>query len=94
MFSGNPIILILGLISFAVFFYLLRLRASKKQIDSFEQPKRMNWSWLWLKYGKNKEKSKLLEYDRDFKISHPLLDNETKQSIKQMVNQVLNVSGF
>ena len=61
MFSGNPIILIIGLISFALFFYLLRLRASKKQIDSFEQQKRMNWSWLWNKYGKNKKESNIIE---------------------------------
>lgn len=61
MFSANPIIVILGLISFAVFFYLLRLRASKKQIDSFEQPKRMNWSWLWNRYGKNKKESNIIE---------------------------------
>ena len=61
MFSGNPIILIIGLISFAIFFYLLRLRASKKQIDSFEKPKRMNWSWLWNRYGKNKKESNIIE---------------------------------
>tara|TARA_B100001059_G_scaffold96297_1_gene95566 strand:- start:6564 stop:6785 length:222 start_codon:yes stop_codon:yes gene_type:complete len=61
MFSGNPIILIIGLISFAIFFYLLRLRASKKQIDSFEQSKRMNWSWLWNRYGKNKKESNIIE---------------------------------
>ncbi len=36
--------------------------------------------------SKNKEKSKLLEYDRDLKISHPLLDIETKQSIEQSYN--------
>ena len=61
MFSGNPIILIIGLISFGIFFYLLRLRASKKQIDSFEQPKRMNWSWLWNRYGKNKKETNIIE---------------------------------
>jgi len=61
VFSANPIIVILGLISFAVFFYLLRLRASKKQIDSFEEPKRMNWSWLWNRYGKNKKESNIIE---------------------------------
>ena len=61
MFSGNPFILVLGLIAFSVFFYLLRIRASKKQIDSFTEPKRMNWSWLWLRFGKNKEKSNIIE---------------------------------
>jgi len=59
--SGNPFILILGLIAVLIFFYLLRIRASRKQIDSFNEPKRMNWSWLWLRYGKNKEKSNIIE---------------------------------
>lgn len=61
MLSGNPFILVLGLIAFLIFFYLLRIRASKDQIDSFNKPKRMNWSWLWLRYGKNKEKSNIIE---------------------------------
>ena len=61
MLSGNPFILILGLIAVLIFFYLLRIRASRKQIDSFNEPKRMNWSWLWLRYGKNKEKSNIIE---------------------------------
>ena len=56
MFSSNPLILFLGLISFGIFFYLMRIRASKNQINSFETKKRMNWSWLWLRYGKNKSK--------------------------------------
>ena len=61
MLSGNPFILILGLIAVLIFFYLLRIRASKNQIDSFKEPKRMNWSWLWLKYGKNKKESNIIE---------------------------------
>ena len=61
MLSGNPFILILGLIAVLIFFYLLRIRASRKQIDSFNEPKRMNWSWLWMRYGKNKEKSNIIE---------------------------------
>ena len=61
MLSGNPFILILGLIAVLIFFYLLRIRASKDQIDSFKEPGRMKWSWLWLKYGKNKKVSNIIE---------------------------------
>ena len=61
MFSANPLILVLGLISFVIFFYLLKIRASKNQIESFKNHKRMNWSWLWLRYGKNKPKSNIIE---------------------------------
>ncbi len=32
-----------------------------ESVYSFNEPKRMNWSWLWLKYGKNKEKSNIIE---------------------------------
>tara|TARA_B100001079_G_scaffold258259_1_gene256337 strand:- start:152 stop:373 length:222 start_codon:yes stop_codon:yes gene_type:complete len=71
--SGNPFILILGLIAVLIFFYLLRIRASKKQIDSFNEPKRMNWSWLWLRYGKNKEKSNIIEGK-----SEEVFENEEK----------------
>ena len=61
MFSANPLILVLGLISFVIFFYLLKIRASKNQIESFKNQKRMNWSWLWSRYGKNKSKSNVIE---------------------------------
>ena len=61
MFSSNPLILFLGLVSFGIFFYLLRIRASKNQIESYENKKRMNWSWLWLRYGKDKSKSNVIE---------------------------------
>ena len=61
MLSGNPFILIIGIFAFGVFFYLLRIRASKKQIESFEKPRRMNWSWLWLRYGKSKKESNIIE---------------------------------
>ena len=61
VFSSNPLILVLGLISFGIFFYLLKIRASKNQIESFENKKRMNWSWLWLRYGKDKSKSNVIE---------------------------------
>ena len=61
VFSANPLILVLGLISFVIFFYLLKIRASKNQIESFKNQKRMNWSWLWLRYGKDKPKSNIIE---------------------------------
>ena len=61
MLSGNPFILILGIFAFGIFFYLLRIRASKKQIESFKEPQRMSWSWLWLRFGKNKKESNIIE---------------------------------
>ena len=61
MLSSNPLILVLGLISFAIFFYLLRIRESKNQIESFKNKKRMNWSWLWLRFGRNKPESNIIE---------------------------------
>ena len=61
MLSGNPFILILGILAFGIFFYFLRIRASKKQIESFKEPQRMNWSWLWLRFGKNKKESNIVE---------------------------------
>tara|TARA_B100000963_G_scaffold147180_1_gene128144 strand:- start:433 stop:654 length:222 start_codon:yes stop_codon:yes gene_type:complete len=61
MLSGNPFILILGLISVIFFFYFLRIRASKKQINSYNQPNRMNYSWLWLKFGKNNKEPNIIE---------------------------------
>ena len=78
MLSGNPFILILGLIAFSIFFYLLRIRASKKQIDSFDKPKRMNWSWLWLRYGGNKEKSNIIEGE-----AKEVIENEEKLNISK-----------
>ncbi len=50
MLSGNPLILILGIVSAFIFFYLLRIKASKKQT---ERDNRINWSFLW---NKNKVK--------------------------------------
>ena len=61
MLSGNSFILILGIFAFGIFFYLLRIRASKKQIESYKEPQRMNWSWLWLRFGKNKKESNIIE---------------------------------
>ena len=39
----------------------LNKHAPKKQIESFEKPQRMNWSWLWLRFGKNKKESNIIE---------------------------------
>jgi len=50
--SGNPLILILGIVSAFIFFYLLRIRASKKQT---ERDNRINWSFLWNKKNKVKK---------------------------------------
>ena len=50
MLSGNPLILILGVVSAFIFFYLLRIKASKKQT---ERDNRINWFFLW---NKNKVK--------------------------------------
>ncbi len=50
MLSGNPLILILGIVSAFIFFYMLRIKASKKQT---ERDNRINWSFLW---NKNKVK--------------------------------------
>lgn len=46
MLSSNPLILILGIVSAFIFFYLLRIKASKKQT---ERDNRINWSFLWNK---------------------------------------------
>ena len=73
MFSSNPLILFLGLISFGIFFYLLKIRASKNQIESFKNQKRMNWSWLWLRYGNNKKESNIIESE-----AKEVNDNEEK----------------
>ena len=33
----------------------------------------MNWSWLWLRYGKNKEKSNIIEGE-----AKEVIENEEK----------------
>ncbi len=48
--SSNPIILVLGVVSAFIFFYLLRVKASKKQT---ERDNKINWTFLW-----NKDKVK------------------------------------
>ena len=55
MLSGNPFILILGIVSAFIFFYLLKVRASKKQT---ERDNKINWSFLW---NKNKVKKNDIE---------------------------------
>ena len=52
MLSGNPLLLILGVISILVFLPLLRTRASKKQL---QRNNRANYSWYW---SNNKIKNK------------------------------------
>jgi peroxiredoxin family protein len=52
MFSGNPLILVLGGISVLIFFTFLRTRASKKQMN---RNNRVDYSRYW---SKNKEKKK------------------------------------
>ena len=53
MLSGNPFILLIGILSFLVFFLLLGTRASKKQR---ERTNKINWSWL---FNINKKTGKL-----------------------------------
>jgi hypothetical protein len=43
VFSGNPFILVIGVLSFTIFFFLLGTRASKKQR---ERNNKINWSWF------------------------------------------------
>ena len=40
MFSGNPLILILGILSFVIFFSMLGIKASKKQLQTNPETKR------------------------------------------------------
>jgi hypothetical protein len=57
MFSGNPLILVLGILSFVLFFSILGIKASKKQ---FQRENRPNWRWYW---NKNRIKApKITEY--------------------------------
>ena len=72
MLSGNPFILLIGILSFVVFFLLLGTRASKKQR---ERSNKINWSWLFniSKISKNNGKqtkiidgeSKEIKYDKN-----------------------------
>ena len=50
MFSGNPFILFIGVISFVLFFFLLGMKASKKQRN---RNNKINWSWFWKKNSNN-----------------------------------------
>ena len=54
MLSGNPFILLIGILSFLVFFLLLGTRASKKQR---ERTNKINWSWLFNINKKTRETS-------------------------------------
>lgn len=50
MFSGNPFILFIGVISFVLFFFLLGMKAPKKQRN---RNNKINWSWFWKKNSNN-----------------------------------------
>jgi len=67
MFSGNPLILILGILSFVIFFSMLGIKASKKQLQRENRP---NWQWYWKKNNKNsstvpKDESKEIKEDKN-----------------------------
>jgi|TARA_Y100000389_G_C17102653_1_gene336698 hypothetical protein len=58
MLSGNPFILLIGILSFLVFFFLLGTRASKKQR---ERSNKINWSWLFSINKVNEKQPKIIE---------------------------------
>ena len=58
MLSGNPFILLIGILSFVVFFFLLCTRASKKQR---ERSNKINWSWLFSINKVNEKRPKIIE---------------------------------
>ena len=58
MLSGNPFILLIGILSFLVFFFLLGTRASKKQR---ERSNKINWSWLFNINKVNEKQPKIIE---------------------------------
>ena len=58
MLSGNPFLLILGLISILIFFNLLKTRASKKQI---QRNNRANWSWYWSNNIQKKKEGNIID---------------------------------
>jgi hypothetical protein len=56
--SGNPFILLIGILSFVVFFFLLGARASKKQR---ERSNKINWSWLFNISKKTGKQPKIID---------------------------------
>jgi hypothetical protein len=58
MLSGNPFILLIGILSFLVFLFLLGTRASKKQR---ERSNKINWSWLFSINKVNEKQPKIIE---------------------------------
>jgi len=56
--SGNPFILLIGILSFVVFFLLLGTRASKKQR---ERNNKINWSWLFNISKKTAKQPKIID---------------------------------
>ena len=58
MLSGNPFILLIGILSFLVFFFLLGTRASKKQR---ERSNKITWSWFFSINKVNEKQPKIIE---------------------------------
>ncbi len=58
MLSGNPFLLILGIISILIFFTLLRTRASKKQV---QRNNRADYSWYWSNNRKKKKEENIID---------------------------------
>ena len=54
MLSGNIFILILGAVCIIIFLPMLRIKASKNQLN---RDKRPNFSWYWSKNSQKKEKT-------------------------------------
>lgn len=70
MLSGNPFILLIGILSFLVFFFLLGTRASKKQR---ERSNKINWSWLFSINKRNEKQPRIIEGE-----AQEIKDNEEK----------------
>ena len=58
MLSGNPFILLIGILSFVVFFLLLGTRAARKQR---ERNNKINWSWLFNISKKTGKQPKIID---------------------------------
>jgi len=58
MLSGNPFLLILGVISILIFFTLLRTRASKKQM---QRNNRADYSWYWSNNRQRKKEENIID---------------------------------
>ena len=70
MLSGNPFILLIGILSLLVFFFLLGTRASKKQRERINK---INWSWLFSINKRNEKQPRIIEGE-----AQEIKDNEEK----------------